>query len=487
MESATQFAHSAKATVKYLSQHAELETQLRTTIGARCGRFAHGLTIPSYAEGKDIYGCLKTIPSGARGPVLIVLVVNAARDAPASAHESNADTLGVLRAEYGSPEVISSEAYLYPHPAGSLLVIDRASQNFLPPRKGVGLARKIGSDLLLALIEDERISSPWIHCSDADVRLCSDYFEQVSTNQGEGASALLYRFHHATGFEEFDDNPPGLNNAFEKDSPTRSGEEIRLNQAALEYEMSLRYYVLGLRFAGSHHAFHSIGSTLAIHANAYARVRGFPKREAAEDFYLLNKLAKVGQIGRLEGAPLLLSSRSSFRVPFGTGAAIRKLLEGSGSHVVTYDPKIFHYLRAWHNALRQMFDSSGPRNSLVEWLCTFADEDPLIESARLIETLTEIAAISAAERALSAPGAQAQKRLLDGFDGFRTLKFAHALRASGLKSLPLHDALDQASFITLNAQAKTKTTKDLAQEIESLEMLKTNAAPFFRKTRGGAL
>ena len=475
MESATQFAHAAKATVKYLSQHAELEAQLRTTITARCGQFAHGLTIPSYAEGKGVSDCLKTVPSGARGPVLIVLVVNAPREAPASVHVSNADSLEVLRAEYGAPEVIASEAYLYPHPAGSLVVIDRASQNFLPPRKGVGLARKIGSDLLLALIEDKRISSPWIHCSDADVHFCSDYFEQVNTHHGEEASALLYRFNHGTGFEEFDDAPPGPNNALDQGSPIRPGESIRPNQAALEYEISLRYYVLGLRFAGSHHAFHSIGSTLAIHANAYAKVRGFPKREAAEDFYLLNKLAKVGQIERLEGSPLLLSSRSSFRVPFGTGAAIRQLLEGSESHVVTYDPKIFHYLRAWHNALRQMFDSSRPGNSLVEWLRTFAYKDPLIESARLIETLAEVGAISTAEKSLATPGSQTKKRLLDGFDGFRTLKFVHALRASGLKSLPLHDALDQASFITLSARAETKRTRDLAQEIEFLEMLETSA------------
>ena len=470
MEPAAPFVHAAKATVKYLSQHAEFEAQLRTAIGARCGPFGHGLTIPSYAEGKGISRCLKTIPSGPRGPVLVVVVVNAPKEAPVAVHEANRETLGALRSDYGSPQIVSRDACLYSHPVGSLVVIDRASQNFLPARNGVGLARKIGSDLLLALVEDERISSPWIHCSDADVSFPPDYFEQASAFQEAGASALLYRFRHVPGENKFEDNGVEPPDASTMDFPTQSPNGIRLHQAALEYEISLRYYVLGLRFSGSHHAFHSIGSTLAVHANAYARVRGFPKREAAEDFYLLNKIAKVGRIKRLEGDPLLLSSRSSFRVPFGTGASIRRLVEGPGSQLLTYDPKIFHYLRVWHNALVRMFDPSGPKNSLVEWVLQFADQDPLVEPEKLIGTLTEVAALSAAEGALAAPGSGAKKRLLDGFDGFRTLKLVHALRESGLKSLPLYDALDQASFIALDTPPKVKSINDLAREIESLEM-----------------
>lgn len=476
MEPATTFIHAAKATVKYLSQHAEFEAQLRTAIGAHCGRFGHGLTIPSYAEGKGISGCLKTIPSGPRGPVLVVVVVNAPEDAPASVHQANRQTLGVLRSEYGSPEVVSPDACLYPHPVGSLVVIDRASQNFLPARKGVGLARKIGSDLLLALIEDERISSPWIHCSDADVSFPPDYFEQSSAFREAGASALLYRFRHVPGENRFEDNGVEPTDAPIMDSPTQSRDRIRLHRAALEYEISLRYYVLGLRFSGSRHAFHSIGSTLAIHANAYARVRGFPKREAAEDFYLLNKIAKVGRIKRLEGDPLLLSSRSSFRVPFGTGASIRRLVEGSGFQIFTYDPKIFHYLRVWQNALVRTLDPNEPKKALREWVLQFADQDPQVEPPRLIEALTEVAALSAAEGALAAPGSGVEKRLLDGFDGFRTLKLVHALRESGLKSIPLYDALDRACFVSLGACPEPKNTEDIAREIETLERLGASSA-----------
>ena len=74
--------------------------------------------------------------------------------------------------------------------------------------------------------------------------------------------------------------------------------------------LSLRYYVAGMKYARSHLThFHTIGSTMAVRASYYAKVRGFPKREAGEDFYLLNKLAKVGTVLELEASPELPANR----------------------------------------------------------------------------------------------------------------------------------------------------------------------------------
>src|SRR5260370_15593309 len=95
------------------------------------------------------------------------------------------------------------------------------------------------------------------------------------------------------------------------------------------YELFLRSYVLGLADAGSPYAFHTLGSTVAVHTLAYAKVRGFPRRAAGEDFYLLNKLAKVGSIAQLDGAPLIIRGRRSHRLPFGTGAALNHILPGA--------------------------------------------------------------------------------------------------------------------------------------------------------------
>ena len=63
----------------------------------------------------------------------------------------------------------------------------------------------------------------------------------------------------------------------------------------------MSYYVAGLAMAGSRYAHHSLGSTIAVHAKTYAAVRGYPKRSAGEDFYLLNKICKLAPVERLAG------------------------------------------------------------------------------------------------------------------------------------------------------------------------------------------
>ncbi len=466
MEPNAQFIYAAKATQKYLAQHSEVEAELGELIRARCAPFGHGLAIPCYEESEGILDSLATLAPGPLGPALIVVVVNAPRDAAPHVHAANAQTLEGLRREYGVPKSITPSTCLYPHPAGTILVIDRASENFLPTRQGVGLARKIGADLLLALIEARHIHSPWIHCSDADVRFPSDYFERVAFRGQNGHSALLYPFQHTPPMNSSKTPSP---EAGAEDSEPRLHHRDAAYQAGLQYEISLRYYVLGLQFAGSLYAFQSIGSTLAIHANAYAQVRGFPRREAAEDFYLLNKLAKVGRVETLPGRPLLLSSRTSSRVPFGTGAAIRRLVEPGSSEITTYDPRVFHYLRVWQRTLSQAFTLEGSGASLSALLRLFAEEDPAVDREKLTRALEKITAISNAKAALSGPRKGAERRILDRFDGFQTLKLIHTLRESGLEDLPLRKALGQASFIPLPLTEGSDTFDELAMKIETLE------------------
>jgi hypothetical protein len=80
--------------------------------------------------------------------------------------EANQLTLERLRFHYGEGKSIADHAALFEHPQGTLLVIDRASPGHeLPPRQGVGLARKIAADLALALLAGGSIESPWIHCT----------------------------------------------------------------------------------------------------------------------------------------------------------------------------------------------------------------------------------------------------------------------------------------------------------------------------------
>ena len=70
-----------------------------------------------------------------------------------------------------------------------------------------------------------------------------------------------------------------------------------------------------------------------INAEHYAQSAGFPKLAAGEDFYLLNKLAKIGKIIPLKiiNQPIYIQARISNRTPFGTGPALDKIIDNSNN------------------------------------------------------------------------------------------------------------------------------------------------------------
>ena len=193
-----------------------------------------------------------------------------------------------------------------------------------PAALGVGLARKTGCDLALQWMAAGGISGQWLCSTDADATLPADYFEQLDSAAPD-AVAAVFPFRHVPGGDEACDTATAL------------------------YELRLHHYVLGLEYAGSPYAFHTLGSCLAIRASAYAQVRGFPKRAGAEDFYLLNKAGQTR--ARLPGCPahcIELQSRRSSRVPFGTGPAVAAILSAAQPHeaAIFYHPQCFEALRA---------------------------------------------------------------------------------------------------------------------------------------------
>lgn len=374
--------------------------------------------------------------------------------------DANLATLEKLRAAGGRGVPIAQNAVVHEHPRGALLLVDRATPGReLPPRHGVGLARKIGADIALALWFEGCVASPWIHCTDADVGLPTDYFE--ATTRGASKFSNGSSAPDASNLLEASDAPDsrvahGTSGTLgTSDAPDAAllypFRHVEVTREALEYEISLRYYVAGLRFAGSPYAFHTIGSTVAVHATAYAQVRGFPKRLAAEDFYLLNKLAKVGAIRPLDGEPIQLSARSSNRTPFGTGRAIERAREGERdlAPLCVYHPHVFGYLGAWLGTLRALAeagDAADPGDLLAKQIGSW----PTADLDRLRAQLDACGAWAAARigaKRCRTPATRA-KHLHGGFDAFQTLKLIHTLRAGGLASIPLRDAISQAAFVT---------------------------------------
>lgn len=410
---------------KYLRTHAEPEANIAAAV---TGRFGHMVIIPAHGEGASLHAALASLRRGPCGDVLAIVVINARADAPPWAHQANADAWERLTA--GATPLPAPPGTLAQFqgatPWGALLCIGRHTPGaFLPPGQGVGLARKIGTDVALALYAAGQLADPWLHHTDADALLPADYFARTLALP-RSVVAAVYPFVHTAATDD------------------------AVGEAARRYEISLRYYVLGLRHAGSPYAFHTIGSTVAVRAEAYAQVRGVPKRDAAEDFYFLDKLRKVGTVVSLSGAPLILSGRVSQRVPFGTGKAIWRLVSGDLPALRLYHPATFDYLRAWLQILADV---------AVTGACPLAQSrdadvpEPTLLT-EVIRRLDAAPAVAAAQRQGHA-AATRTRFLHTWFDAFRTLRFVHTLRDLALPLQDLDSALAQAAFAAIPVGTST--------------------------------
>ena len=363
-----------KAVEQYLSLYAEPESR-SVELGSRFDRV---VAIPSLGEELGpVISSLRKAAEHSSVKVLLVIVVNSRPDHSEELRQTNRRFLDSVAPE---ADAIGDKVYFC---KPDRLVIDRCDT--FPPKQGVGLARKIGGDVCLRLITTGSVVSKWIHCTDGDCEVPRDYFDIAPPDR---TAACLYPFEHVLDW-----------------SRPHEAQALKL------YDESLRYYVDGLKRAGSPYAYQSLGSTLAIHSDCYAMARGFPKTAAAEDFYLLNKLAKLGRIVSLEGPTLRIYQRISDRVPFGTGVSTRKFSEALavGLRIPTYNPEIFSHLGGFLSAARTALEN--PRVPLQ------VESPPpglgdAIETAIKTRTSTE----------------QRLRHFNDWFDAFRTLKYVHQLR-----------------------------------------------------------
>jgi len=395
---------------KYLRAYAEPEAALCAEFEALRGTGLDAvLAVPIYAErDADVAALLDSVEAacGASHRLLVILVINSRSDSPPEIETRNAALLDFLTARHGPlqgqpPLWLSKECSF----GRLLLVVRTAATRPLPADQGVGLARKVGADAALALIRCGSVRRPFIHFTDADAVLPTDYFERIAKS-AEGPdipAAWTYPFVHVSS------------------DPAEA-------ERAMAYECRIRSYVHGLSRAGSPYAFHSVGSTMAIAADAYAAVRGVPKRTAAEDFYLLNKVAKVGCVARLTGAPIVLQGRVSTRVPFGTGMSLQALAKTGLAAARVYDPGAFALLGQVIEAMERLAQRRGRTLSQA-----LGDDNA---SLRLLDSLAITEAI---DRAAARAGSTADRlhHMHIAFDGFRSLKLVNALRARGYPDITL--------------------------------------------------
>jgi hypothetical protein len=317
------------------------------------------VVIPACAESQYLPATLASLaamPVDELATSLVIVVVNNRAPAPDEvAYSAGEMSAAAVRAD--NQATLAWLAKYAPQGALQLAWIDAASPGGeLPAGAGVGLARKIGADTAIHLLAGEQrgtdatqsLTSLAILHLDADTLVEPNYTVEFRLGLAQPeVTAAVVDFAHQPA-----DNPE--------------------QQAAIDaYERFLRYYVEGLRYAGSPYAFHTIGSTMGSLASAYVQVGGVPaKRQAGEDFYFLQELAKMGMVASVGTTCVHPSARLSARVPFGTGPRMREVLASGADTYTVYAPAVFELLRDL-----LILVNTGLRRTSEELLAAIEDEE----------------------------------------------------------------------------------------------------------------
>lgn len=372
------------------------------------------VVIPAIAESENIQVLLSSLSKNEKqllNETLLMFVINNLASSDKEIKKDNQKSISYLRSLIKKYKDYQDSRNTN-HSGMVIGLVDAASEGneFGDKTGGVGLARKIGMDLALTAFDYTTSNKKIIISLDADCTVDKSYLSAITD-----------------AFNDLSMNAATMEFAHNKDS---GADET----AILGYEIFLRYYVVGLLYAQSPYAYHTIGSTFACDHEAYIKVGGMNTRKAAEDFYFLQKLAKSYSIGKINDTVVNPSARESWRVPFGTGKSVMKLQEGE-KQLLLYDPQIFNILKEW----LEFFKSDYSLNT--EALLLKAENIHLelynfLVSKNFSTQWEKILKNSASEKQLSY-----QRK--NWFDAFNTLKLIHHLRDSAFPMREINSAIKQ--------------------------------------------
>jgi len=253
MTNQTTVRQQDKTSAKYIAQYAEPEVQSLVSFPAEF-TYQHVLVIPAFMESAQFIE--RFVKSKlAEQKCLLIVVVNQPDNDFGQRHQQaqidlvqgitaqgeklwQQDNLQLVDLRYSASNTSKKSVN------SAILIVDRYHQP-IPAEQGVGLARKIGADLAVALYLAGKISSPWIHSSDADAYLPDNYLIAHTDSDVQGDDKFKSAVASCCNFYHYSENQA-------------------IHQANWLYERALRYYVAGLHFAKSPYAYFTIGSTLSF-------------------------------------------------------------------------------------------------------------------------------------------------------------------------------------------------------------------------------
>ena len=292
-------------------------------------------------------------------------------------------------------------------------VIDAASEGneFEDKQAGVGLARKVGLDQALKVFDYSIPGKKILISLDADCTVKENYLREINNffNERNDFVANIDFEHELIG-------------------------EEKSKLGILSYEIFLRHYVLGLLYAGSPYSFHTIGSILVCEQEAYLKAGGMNTRKAAEDFYFLQKLAKLYKIHRITSTKVKASARESWRVPFGTGKSMSDYFSNQ-KEILLFSPDEFIILKKWLGLFNSEL-SLNINELLNESKKIHVELFNFLSSYGFSEAWKQILSNSKSEKQLNY-----QRK--NWFDAFKTLKLIHHLRDTSFPMVDIKSGVEK--------------------------------------------
>jgi len=382
-----------------------------------------------------------------------------------------------------------------------LAYVDASSPGHeIGPKMGVGEGRRIGLDLGLSVLTENAEHPGLLISLDADTLVEADYlcevqkhFDSLGPNQALTGGDMRHllrsepsrkystdlrvrlRFSEVSEHQDLSASHPPLALGLGRDSraavvgyahtlPTQA----RQRAAIVRYELFLRYHELGLRSARSPYAYPTIGSTMVTRSDAYVAAGGMNRRQAGEDFYFLQELAKTGGVSRVDSTTVHPSARSSDRVPFGTGATVGRHLSGADDGSAVYHPESYKILGAWLSMVGNDLDRGASEllngaDGISPHLRKF------LELNRFEEIWPRLQQNAAHHEGLAS-------QFHRWFDAFKTLKLIHFLRDHQLSKSPIFDAIREQCGPGCSGIARDNLADDLEAQEDLLKLLRRRCA-----------
>jgi hypothetical protein len=213
---------------------------------------------------------------------------------------------------------------------------------------GAGEARNIGGRIALTLHKMNAIETRWVHFTDADTVLPTDFFSAAEAAWTSTSALAIRSF----------------------DMVTAPGDE------AQEAVLSAKLWNLGMLLAlvgrtKARSPWPVNFSTVSIDAGLLSRHDGYPPFAVGEDFMAICAFGKQGRIHRVAGDPVRIDARAESKGPSGTGKTVagdrEKIL--AGVPIVCTDPAVWAHLRAIYDVSERVLMQGEEEREAIAHVC----------------------------------------------------------------------------------------------------------------------